>query len=106
MNKTTWYFTLLLGLLASALAHADDRTPPTLLEMADVTIHIAGGNPYGELRPCMDCPPRLLPFTPDAQLYINGRKLPQHSLQAGQHLTGTVFLRSQPIYAISEIVVK
>lgn len=106
MNKTTSYFTLLLGLLAATIVHADDGTTPTLLEMADVTIHITGGHPYGELRPCMDCPLRLLPFTPDAQLYINGQKLPQSSLHEGRHLTGTVFLRSQPIDAISEIVAK
>lgn len=108
MSRLIAYFTLTAALLLTGITHADDSVANSYspLEMASVTIRMTDGYPYGELSPCPDCPLRLLPFTPDAQLYIQGRKSAASVLQDGQRLVGTVFIRNKPIDAISEIVAK
>ncbi|MDX1367462.1 hypothetical protein [Pseudomonas sp.] len=108
MSRLIAYFTLTATLLLTGITHAEDSDTNSynLLEMATVTIRMTGGYPYGELSPCPDCPLRLLPFTPDAQLYLQGRKTEASALQDGQTLIGTVFIRNKPIDAISEIVAK
>lgn len=108
MNRLITYFILTAALLLAGITHAEDSDTNSYspLEMTSVTIRITGGHPYGELSPCPDCPLRLLPFTPDAQLYIQGLKTEASALQDGQALMGTVFIRNKPIDAISEIVAK
>lgn len=76
------------------------------LEMTTVTIHKTDTYPYGELKTCQECQPRLLPLTPDARIYINGKKIDSNQLFDKQALIGTVFIDSSPIDAISEIIDK
>lgn len=107
MYKLAATLMLPIGLLLNASAYAEEGASSYApLEMVEVTIRMTGGHPYGELRPCPECPARLLPLTPDAQLYINGKRTSSSTLQDGQRLIGTVFLSSSPIDAIREIVAK
>ena len=99
-------------LLPSALFFADstyadeDVNSNSSLEMVKITIRMSGSYPYGELKPCLECPLRQLPFAPGAQIYLNGQRTTADKLQDGQILEGTVFLRSKPIDSINEIIAK
>lgn len=107
MNKFMATLILPIGLLLSTSIYAEeDINSYAPLEMVEVTIRVTGGYPYGELRLCPDCPLRLLPFTPDALVYINGQRMTTNTLHNGQTLMGTVFLHSKPIDSINEIVAK
>lgn len=96
------------GTLMSCFAYSsEDPNAYAPLEMATVTIQVINGHPYGELSPCPDsCALRLLPLTPDARIYLEGLLTPARELQDGQKLTGTIFLKNQPIDAIDQIVAK
>ncbi|WP_061240654.1 hypothetical protein [Ectopseudomonas composti] len=96
-----------IGMTLNAGVYAEeDINSYTPLEMIEATIRMTGGHPYGELRPCPECPLRLLPFAPGAFVYINGQRMTADSLQNGQTLKGTVFLQNKPIDSIHEIVAK
>lgn len=107
MYKLVATLMLPIGLLLNASTHAEEDTNSNAsLEMIAVTIRMNDGYPYGQLRPCPECPLRLLPFTPGALVYINGQRMAADNLQDGQSLEGTVFLRSKPIDSINEIIAK
>ncbi|WP_457789150.1 hypothetical protein [Pseudomonas sp. PL-6] len=107
MYKLAATLMLPIGLLLNASAYAEEDTNSYApLEMVEVTIRMTGGHPYGELRPCPECPLRLLPFSPGALVYINGQRMTADNLQDGQSLEGTVFLRNKPIDSINEIIAK
>ena len=107
MYKYAATLILPIGLLLSANSYAEEEMlTHSSLEMVEVTIRMTGGHPYGELRPCPECPLRLLPFASDALVYINGQRMTADSLQNDQVLEGTVFLRNKPIDSINEIIAK
>lgn len=107
MYKLAATLMLPIGLLLNASAYAEEGASSYApLEMVEVTIRMTGGHPYGELRPCPECPLRLLPFSPGALVYINGQRMTADKLQDGQSLEGTVFLRNKPIDSINEIIAK
>jgi len=94
-------------LLLSSIAAADNESNSYVpLEMTEVAINKSGEHPYGQLRTCPDCPPRLLPFAPDAVIYVKGQPMPAARLENGQILRGTVFVSNKPIESIREIVDK
>lgn len=107
MYKILTTLILPIGLTLSLGVYAEeDINSYAPLEMIEVSIRMTGGHPYGELRPCPECPMRLLPFAPGALVYINGQRITADSLQDGKTLKGTVFLRNKPIDSIYEIVAK
>ncbi|NRF48500.1 hypothetical protein HRF68_12710 [Pseudomonas stutzeri] len=108
MNKLFAILSLTANIAFPAIGHsAEDPNTYAPLEMTTVTIRMTGGHPYGELYPCPEnCAPRLLPFTPSARIYLQGAPTFAHNLQDGQELVGTVFIKSQPIDAIDQIVAK
>ncbi len=93
------------GTLMSCFAYSsEDPKAYAPLEMTTVTVRMTGGYPYGQFYPCAEgCALRLLPFTPDARISIQGAPKSARELQNGQELVGTVFLTSQPIDAIDRI---
>lgn len=107
MKKIIAAFHLIALLLLSSSAHSteDDPNAYTPLESTTVIIRMTGGHPYGQLSPCAErCALRLLPFSPNATIYLQGRPTSARDLQDGQELVGTVFLRTQPIDAIDQII--
>lgn len=108
MNKLFAILALTASAAFPAIGHdAEDPNSYSPLEMTTVTIRMTGGHPYGQLYPCPGgCALRLLPFTPDARIYLQGKEKSARELQDGQELVGTVFLTSQPIDAIDQIVAK
>lgn len=107
MYKFSATFMLAISLFLGASVYAEEDTHSIIsLEMVEVTIRMTGDHPYGELQPCPECPIRLLPFAPNALVYINGKILTSDRLQDGQTLEGTVFLRDKPINSINEIIAK
>lgn len=107
MNLRSAAITLITGAAFSSFINSAEIDPNAYspLEMAAVTIRMTGGHPYGEFYPCPEgCALRLLPFTPNARIYIDGLPITPRSLQHGQQLIGTMFLTSQPIDAIDQIV--
>lgn len=108
MKRLSAYtFPLACGLLAST-SYADDTSGSNYspLEMTTVTIRKTDTYPYGELKTCPECQLRLLPFTPNARIYINGQEINNDQLIDKQVFIGTVFIDSSPIDSISEIVDK
>lgn len=105
MNKLITILALMASAALPAIGHgAEDPNSYSPLEMTSVTIRMTGGHPYGQLYPCPEgCALRLLPFTPDARIYVQGVPKSARELQDGQKLVGTVFLTSQPIDAIDRI---
>lgn len=109
MNKLLILFILVGSAVFASFGHSaeNDQNTYTPLEMTHITIRLTGGFPYGELYPCPEnCALRLLPFTPNARIYLHGILTPIGELQDGQELVGTVFINSQPIDAIDQIVAK
>jgi hypothetical protein len=108
VNKIIKQFILVGALFHStsltAYAQEPDEASVSILEKASVTIRLMNNNPYAELRLCSDCPLRLLPFTRDAVIYLKGQRQTSQVLSDGQILLGTVFVQSQPVDSISEIV--
>lgn len=96
------------GTFGSGIAYSsEDPNAYAPLEMTTVTIRLIGGLPYGELYTCPEgCALRRLPLTPEARIYIEGLLTTPRELKDGQKLTGTVFLKSQPIDSIDQIVGK
>jgi len=105
MNKLFTILALTASAAFPAISHgAEDLNSYSPLEMTTVTIRMASGHPHGQLYPCPEgCALRLLPFTPNARIYVQGIPKPTRELQDGQELVGTVFLTSQPIDAIDRI---
>ncbi|EHY76883.1 hypothetical protein PstZobell_05518 [Stutzerimonas stutzeri ATCC 14405 = CCUG 16156] len=105
MNKLFAILALTASAAVPTIGHsAEDPNTYAPLEMTTVTIRMTGGHPYGQLYPCPEgCALRLLPFTPDARIYVQGVPKSARELQDGQKLVGTVFLTSQPIDAIDRI---
>lgn len=108
MKRSSAYtFPLACTLLVST-AYAEEKSSNNYspLEMTTVTIRKTDTYPYGELRTCPECQPRLLPFTPNARIYVNGQEINNDKLIDKQIFIGTVFIDSSPIDSISEIVDK
>lgn len=108
MNKLFAILALTASVTFPAISYsAEDPKTYVPLEMTTVTIRMTSGHPYGQLYTCPEgCALRLLPFTPDARIYIQGVPKSARELQDGQELVGTVFLTRQPIDAIDQIVAK
>lgn len=108
MKKIVATFGLIATMFFSSIGHsAEEPNTYAPLEMATVTVRMSSGHPYGELYPCIEgCALRLLPFTKNAHVYLQGVLTSAVALQDGQELTGTVFLTTQPVDAIDQIVVK
>lgn len=108
MNKLFATLALTASVTLPAIGYsAEDPNTYTPLEMTTVIVRMTGGHPYGQLYPCPEgCALRLLPFTPDARIYVQGVPKSARELQDGQELVGTVFLTSRPIDAIDQIVAK
>lgn len=109
MGIRTAAYTLITGAAFSGFIQSAEIDPNAYapLEMTAVKVQMTGGHPYAQFYPCPEgCALRLLPFTPDARIYIDGIPTPSRELQHGQRLVGTVFLTSQPIDAIDQIVAK
>lgn len=106
MNKLFAILALTASAALPAISHgAEDPNSYSPLEMTTVTIRMTGGHPYGQLYPCPEgCALRLLPFTPDARIYLQGAEKSARELHDGQEVVGTVFITSQPIDAIDQIV--
>lgn len=108
MNKLFAILALTASVTFPAIGYSAEAPNTYLpLEMTTVIVRMTSSHPYGQLYPCHEgCALRLLPFTPDARIYIQGVPKSARELQDGQELVGTVFLTSQPIDAIDQIVAK
>lgn len=108
MKNLNKYIIPLACTLLTNTSHAEDNPTSKYspLEMTTVTIRKTDSYPYGELKTCPECQLRLLPFTPNSRIYVNGQEIDNHQLLDKQVFIGTVFIDSSPIDAISEIVDK